>query len=351
MGPVGAKKNGLIRAIGIAAIALAVIYIGVVLTGKSDRVIRLHDDQIDFQKLNNAILQFVIEKGYGYKVERVEMTIKEIRSLISKGDIDVTLELWKANNLNWFNSALKSGKIMDLGVIYSSGRQFWMIPRWFADKHGIRTVQDMKKYWRFLLDPEDPSKGLFFNCIIGWTCKEINIAKLKAYGLDRYYNVASPISPEALEAAFENAQLKKVPIFGYYWEPNTIMETYEWTILKEPAYNEDVWGKVIDAVNRPDSGPLEKACEYGDESVLKIAHEGLIRKAPDIAKVIQKMEPGFDLLNQTLEWMRTSDNGNWEEAAFHYFKNFEHQWRPWVTERAYQRMRKALANRKTAEKG
>ena len=47
--------------------------------------------------------------------------------------------------------------------------------------------------------PEDASKGLFFNCITGWTCLEINSVKLEAYGLDKYYNAVSPISPEALQ--------------------------------------------------------------------------------------------------------------------------------------------------------
>ena len=47
----------------------------------------------------------------------------------------------------------------------------------------------MKEHWELVKDPEDPTKGVFINSVIGWACTEINWVKLEAYGLTEYYNI------------------------------------------------------------------------------------------------------------------------------------------------------------------
>ncbi len=97
-------------------------------------VIRIHDDQIDIQKLTNEIARFILVNGYGYQVQLVESTIKEVHDRLVAGDIDVTLELWKENNLVWYDTARGQGEVVDLGLIYSGGRQYWIIPKWYAQE-------------------------------------------------------------------------------------------------------------------------------------------------------------------------------------------------------------------------
>ncbi len=304
-------------------------------------VIRLHDDQIDIQKLNNEIALFIIEKGYGYKVEKVENTIKEVHSSIIDGDIDISLEIWRENNIVWYEKAIMSGNVMNLGVLYDSGRQFWIIPQWFAKENKIENIFDMKKYWRQFPDPEDPSKGLFFNCIFGWNCRDINKVKLKAYGLDKYFNTVSPSSPEALRAIYQNALDMHIPVFGYYWQPNAIMASDGWYILKEPPYSSDVWYRVNQAAMVSPHEVVDQACAYGDNSVIKIAHENLQKKAPDVVEMLKKMSVDIEILEGIL-FQSNGEKTDFMASARYFLLNYGPSWYPWVTESARNNILEAL---------
>lgn len=312
---------------------------------KSDITIRLHEDQIDIQKLNNAIVAFIIEKGYGYQVKKVESTIKEIHDHLVTGDIDVTLEMWKENNLAWHDKALNGGSIEDLGILYSGGRQYWIIPRWYAVEKQIKTVFDMEKHWRDFTDPEDPSKGIFFNCIFGWACRDLNRIKLEGYGLDRYYNTVSPTSPEALKAIYESAGIRKIPVFGYYWEPNAIMTGDDWYILEEPPHSETVWARIIEAAATPGSPPLNEACAIKSSAVHKLAHRNLRKKAPDVVSMLEKLTVDIDIFNDILfsRDKNSPENKPFETFALLFLNTEPNQWHQWVTPEARMKIEAALS--------
>ncbi len=208
-------------------------------------VIKLHDSQYESLWVNNAIAEFIIEKGFGYPVESVVETTPVMQEAISRGDIDLNLEAWQQNIIEWYNDQTRKGNIVNLGVTFEGGPQFYIIPRWVAEEYDITTVFDMVDHWELFRDPGDPSKGVFYNCVIGWKCSEINAVKLEAYGLTRYYNPVSPGSGAALEAALARAQERRQAIFGYHWAPSALMATYDWRILEEPPYTDQRWEKVL----------------------------------------------------------------------------------------------------------
>ena len=212
--------------------------------------IRLHDILSESQWINNAIAKFIIEKGYGYPVESVSESTHAMQEGLPTGTIDLNLEGWQQNIIDWYNRELEKGTIVNLGMIYEGGPQFFIIPSWVAEANDIRTVQDMKDHWKLFEDPQDPSKGVFYNCISGWECAEINRIKLEAYGLEQYYNIVSPASSTALTKAFENAQNAHRPVFGYYWAPSPLAASYQWHVLEEPPYSPECWEQVIAAGDR-----------------------------------------------------------------------------------------------------
>ena len=314
-----------------------------------DFTIRLHDDQIDIQRFTNQIAAFIIEEGYGHKVEMVESTIKEIHERLVTGDIHITLELWTENNLVWFQEESAKGSIQDLGALYSGGRQYWIIPQWYAVEKGIKTVTDMAGHWRDFANPEDPSKGIFFNCIFGWACRDINKVKLQAYGLDRYYNAVSPISPDALKSIYESAVKRKLPVFGYYWEPNFIMTHHDWYILEEPAYSEAVWLDIIRAAEDPTAPPPKQACAYKNNAVHKVAHRTLVKKVPDIVRMFEKMTIDINAFNRILvQTGKTElDQSDFESLALAFLKNQPASWHPWVTRAAKTKIEQALLKKES----
>lgn len=340
------RRSPTSKQIFIFVAILFTLLAAIILPQRSHKVIRLHDDQIELQKLTNAITRFIIEEGYGYRVELVEATIKEARTLLIRGDIDITLELWVENNLIWHTQAIDRKLVTDLGEMYSGGKQYWIVSKWYAEKHNIQTVFDMKNHWQDFLDPDDPSKGLFFNCIYGWTCRDINRVKLQAYGLDKYYNMVSPVSPKSLKSIYENATTRQFPVFGYYWEPNSIMSKGSWRVLEEPPFSKEVWVKVIKATSTPNGKRLEQACSFNDSGAHKVVNSNLAQKAPEVYKMLEKMNIDIVFFNKTFLNNESLDQKEFtpHQIAVRFLKDYPDQWMDWVPPEVQENIRKALKN-------
>ena len=166
------------------------------------------DNQFESIWINNAVAKFIIEEGYGYPVETIEMTTVIAQVSLAQGDVHVWLEMWEQNWIENYNDEVAAGNIENLGMVYEGGPQMFVIPMWVHEKYDIVTIFDMADHWELFQDPEDSSKGLFLNCIIGWQCQAINLVKLEAYGLLDYYNLIEPGSAGALEAALAAPQIR-----------------------------------------------------------------------------------------------------------------------------------------------
>ena len=328
------------------SLALAALVATVLLTGAcgpgQKPVIKIRDGQWESQWINNAIAEFIIEEGYGYPVEKLALNTLVMKEALPKGEVDLCLEGWQQNMPDWYNEQIEKGTIVNLGMIYEASDQVFIIPKWVAEEYSIKTVSDMIDHWELFQDPQDPSKGLFYNCIAGWQCTEINEVKLEAYGLTRYYNLVSPASGDALKAALERAQQGHQPVFGYYWTPTPLMASYQWHILEEPPYNAACWEEIAAAREDTSLRPIDQACAYESHPVDKLAHKGLLGKAPDVVEMLRKMNVGFDPLNDTLAWANENEVEDWEEAGIYYLQNYEDRWQTWVTPEAYDKIKKAL---------
>lgn len=335
-------------ALWLALLATAVLIVSCGPIGGGQKpVIRLFSDQNDSMRLNNALAKFIIKRGYGYPVETVEMTTQMAEQAIQKGEIDLNMEAWQQNRLDWYNEQVEKGNIVNLGMTYEAGPQFWIIPQWVAEEYGIETVFDMQDHWELFKAPQDPSKGVFYNGITGWRCTDQNVVKLEAYGLSKYYNSVTASTSEMLEAALARAQENHTPVFGYYWAPNALMGAYDWHILEEPPHSKEVWENVIATRDDESLRPIDEACAYEAIPVDKLAHSGLLKKAPDVVEMLRKMVVGLEPLNETLAWVEENDVRDWEEAAIYYLRSRDDRWKTWVTPEACEKIKQALQD--TAE--
>ncbi len=310
---------------------------------KEKPVIKFGDTQFESGWINNAIAKFIIEKGYGYPVETIEMTTPIMQVTLANGDIHVMLELWQQNILNWYNEEISKGNIENGRLTYEGGPQMFIIPTWVADQYNIKTIFDMKEHWELFKDPEDPKKGAFINCIIGWQCAEINTVKMQAYGLTDHYNIISPGSAGAEEAAMAGPQKKKQPVFGYYWAPTALLGAYDWHVLEEPEHNKETWDKIIAARDDKSLRPLSEACAYETLPVEKGFNKSLKDIAPDVREMLIKMNVGLQPINVTAAWAVENEVQDWEKAAVYYLENYEDRWKTWVTDDAYEKVEAALA--------
>jgi len=265
-----------------------------------------------------------------------------LKEALPKGEVDLNLEGWQQNIPDWYEEHIEAGNIVNLGMNFEGGPQFFIIPRWVAEEFNIKTVFDMKDHLVEFQDPDDPSKGIFYNCIIGTQCAGINEVKLEAYGLTRHYNLVSPGSEKALAAALSRPQVSHQPVFGFHYSPTALIGAYDWHILEEPAYTKECWEKVTAASQDKSLRPIDEACAYPSSPIDKLAHSGLENKARDVVEMLWKMEVGLEPLKRTLAW--TEENGveDWNEAAVYYLKTYENRWRTWVTPEAYKKIEEAL---------
>ena len=310
---------------------------------KEKPTIKLADTQFESLWINNAIFKFVVENGYGYPVETVELTTPLMQVALAQGDIDVSLEMWQQNFIDNYNEEIAKGSYVNLGPTYEGGPQFFMVPKYTAEKHNIKTVDDMKKHWELVKDPEDSSKGEFINCPIGWQCAEINRAKIQAYGLDEFFNIKSGGSAAALDAALVGAQKKNQPVFGYYWAPTSIMGAYEWTVLEEPPYNEACWEEVTKGQDDASYTP-KQACAYETLPVDKLVHKGMLDKAPDVVEMLKKMNVGLQPINVTAAYTVDNFEAQWDKAAIYYLQTYEDRWTTWMPADIVKKVKDALAD-------
>ncbi len=332
-----------------ALILVAVLALSIVLTGCAQEkpegkpTIKFADSQFESLWVNNATAKFIIEEGYGYPVETVEMTTPIMQTSLANGDIHVMMEMWQQNFIEWYDEAIAAGEIENLGPTYEGGPQFFMIPQWVHEEYGINTVFDMKDHWELFKDPEDTDKGLFINGVIGWQLTAINEVKMEAYGLTDYYNIVSPGSTGAMEAALAGPQKKRQPVFGYYWAPNALLGAYDWYILEEPEYDEVIWKKIDAAKDDRSLRPLEEATAYENLPVDKAINPSLRELAPDVVTMLGKMNMGVQPINVTAAWAVENEVQDWDLAAVYYLENYEDRWATWVTDEAYQKIKDALA--------
>jgi glycine betaine/proline transport system substrate-binding protein len=291
----------------------------------------------------NAISEYIIEEGYGYPVETIQMTTPIAQVSLAQGDVDVHMEMWQQNWIDNYNEEVEKGNIINGGMVYEGGPQFWVIPEWVHEEYGIDTVEDMKDHADLFPDPEDSSMGAFYSCIIGWQCEAINAVKMEAYGLDEYYNIIAPGSSGALDAALAGPQKKGDPVFGYYWAPTALMGMYDWYILEEPEYDADVWAQIIAAKDDESLRPLSEACAYETLPTDKGYHKTLPDKAPDVKAMLDKMIVGLDALNRTAAWSVENEVQDYKDAAIWYLNEYESKWKTWVTADAYDKIKAALA--------
>ncbi|MDD2388276.1 MAG: ABC transporter substrate-binding protein [Desulfobacterales bacterium] len=304
----------------------------------SEKPIVFGDASWDSIQVHNRIAAFIIENGLGYKTDfMVGETIPIVTGVI-RGDIDVDMESWTENIQEVYDKGIKSGKMLDLGPNYPDSWQGWLVPTYVIKgdpERGIKalapdlkSVSDLSRYWKIFKDPEVPEKGRFYNSIPGWAITKFNDQKMKAYGLDKYYNSFLPGSDAALSGSMAAAYKRGKPWFGYYWAPTWVLGKYDMTPLEEPPYNKEVWEKTA-------------GCAVPSVQVNILVNSKLPERAPDVVEFLKKYETTTAMCNKFLAYMK-NNKAKTQDAAIWFLKNYEPVWTQWVSADVAAKVKAAL---------
>lgn len=304
-------------------------------------VITLHGGDWDSFKLINAIGSYILRNGYGYTPIIIPGPEKMVGESLSAGDVDISLEVWKENHPPELQQFIDNGTIVDYGKIYDRAAHVFIIPEHFAEQYNISSLKDMQQYWYLCKDPEDPSKGLFYNALISWLVHDTNLRKLDAYGLSPYYNPVSMPSGRSYEAVFRKAARENRLVFGLYWIPSSLMGTGYWRELREPdnpdCTNGSLQSGVAGGTNQP---PL---CPYQNSEVHKLVSQKLLTRAPEVIPFLTALKPDEEAISRTLEFGFQNNISDWDRLAGEYLINNRERWKTWVSTDAGDRVEKALA--------
>ena len=320
----------------LAVLACLVLALPAV-AGAKEKIV-IGDLNWDSVQVHDRIVAFILEKGMGYDVELVPGSTSIIVESLIRGDVDIDMESWTENIQKQYDRGIESGNMLDLGSNYSDNWQGWLVPTYVVKgdaKRGIKatapdlkTVEDMKKYWEIFKDPEDPSKGRFYNCVPGWLCAQINEKKFETYGLNKYYNIFMPGSDAALSGSMMAAYEKGEPWFGYYWGPTWVLGLLDMTPIQEPAYDEAVWEK-------------NKGCAFPANQVNILVHKSLPERAPDAVAMLKKYDSDMALNNKILAYMK-EEKTDPQGAAMWFLKTYEDIWTSWVSADVAAKVKAAL---------
>ncbi|NIJ42012.1 ABC-type proline/glycine betaine transport system permease subunit/ABC-type proline/glycine betaine transport system substrate-binding protein [Parvibaculum indicum] len=288
----------------------------------------------DSNAFHTEVARIVLERGYGCKTDVLPGSSLPLVTGLANGDIDVLMEVWRDNVTKPWDDAHEAGKVVSLGVNFPDAVQGWYVPRYVIEgdpKRGIepmapdlRSVSDLKRYTRLFRDPEEPGKGRFYNCILGWTCEVVNTRKLRGYGLTRYYTNFRPGTGAALAAAIASAYERGKPILAYYWGPTWILGKYDLVKLEEPPYSKAAWDAFNDdpSNNPPVAYPVVK--------VYVGANTKFAQEAPQIVSFLREYQTNNRMVSEALAYMRTHKDAGAKGAAEHFIKTHPDIWQTWV---------------------
>jgi len=327
-------KARTIAAVLAAALVTASAGTGAAQTCEIDRPVVFAGMDWDSNAFHTAVAEHVIRAGYGCETDRIPGSTLPLLTGMARGDIDVTMEIWKDNVTEAWNKAAAAGQVVDLGTNFPDAVQGWFVPRYLIEgdpARGIearapelRHVRDLPRHKALFRDPEEPDKGRFYNCILGWSCEVMNTKKLRAYGLEADYTNFRPGTGAALAAAIASSYQRGKPFLAYYWGPTWVLGKYDLVMLEEPPYNAKDW----EALGARDDYP--RAVAYPIVEVVVGVNAEFRDAAPKLVEFLTRYETTNALVSQALAYIQDNKGATAEDAARHFLKTRPDLWKKWV---------------------
>jgi glycine betaine/proline transport system substrate-binding protein len=344
-------------AVWLFAIALGIASLGTGATraqaGNCDgleRPVVFGDLDWDSAQVANWVARIVLEEGFGCATDAIPGTVVPLYQGAIRGDVDVLMEVWTDNVPDVWSAAVARGTVEEVGVLFDDALQGWFVPRYLVEgdpERGIaplapdlQSVFDLPRYAHLFRDPEQPDKGRFYNCVIGWQCELINTVKLHAYGLTPYFTDFHAGTGVALAASMEGAYLRGEPWVGYYWAPTWVLGKLDMLQLDEPPFDQACWDEFTALVGQPSQAT--EACAYPTSTAVVAIGSRMRADAPErILAFLSAVHLPTAVLSEALAYLREHD-AEPREAAKYYLRRHADTWSAWLPPEVAARVQDAL---------
>lgn len=296
----------------------------------------------DSAAFHNEVARYILEKGYGCETSQIPGATIPLFNGMLRGNVHIAMEIWTQSVDKIWTDALEKGVVKEVGTNFDDAVQAIFVPRYLVEGEDapapdLKSVTDLKKYKLLFKDPEQPEKGRFYNCVMGWSCAEVNTKKLHAYGLTDDFTDFRPGSGNAISSAVESALRRKKPVVFYYWTPSWLIGKFkdDLVILEEPSYDEEIWNTLM-AEEKP-----EKATAYPSVDINIGINSRFADESPVVVDFLSHYKTNSDLISEALMYMQ-ENNAKAEDAALYFLKNHPDIWNAWVPEDVAKRVQDSL---------
>ena len=310
--------------------------------------------ELDWESAQVAtwMARIVLESGFGCTTDYVPGTVVPIYQGAVRGDVDVIMEVWTDNVPDLWAEAVAAGTVEQVGLAFDDADQGWFVPRYLVEgdaERGIepaapdlRSVFDLARYASLFRDPERPTLGRFYNCVIGWQCELINTVKLHAYGLTPHFTDFKAGTGVALAASLEGAYLRGEPWVGYYWGPTWVLGQLDLVKLEEPPFSQECWQEFTALIETPSLATT--ACAYPTSTAVLALGSRFKDDAPaGVRAFFENYRGTSGLLSEGLAHMHAND-ASAEAAARYLLRAHPDLLAQWLDEPTAARVGSALSD-------
>ncbi len=252
--------------------------------GDFARPIAFADQDWPSAKFHTAVAKYIIEKGFDCEIVLVSGSALPLLQELTQGNIDVMMEVWQDSVPESYFKAKDAGLVIDLGI-NMRGVEGFFIPKYLIeDSQGalmpdLKAVTDIIRYADVFASEQETRKGLFYNCVKGWQCEQINDLKLELYGLTKGFTNYKAESWLDFEAAILKSYEQKQAMVFYHWGPTWLLGELDVVMLDEQAFDAELWLAMKNAIKEGDSELASTVVAYPSKEVhivvSQAAHENL----------------------------------------------------------------------------
>ena len=210
---------------------------------------------------NAAVIAEVAQSKLGCTVTKKDLKEEVAWQGFSTGEIDAVVENWGHDDLK--KKYIADQKVaVELGPTGNKGVIGWFVPPWMAKKYpDITSYKNLDKYAAMFKTSESGGKGQLLDGDPSFVTNDG--ALVKNLGLD--YKVVYAGSEAALITAFRQAEAKKTPLLGYFYDPQWFMSEVPLVKVDLPTYTAGC-----------DANAAKVKCDYPSYTLDKIVSKKLV---------------------------------------------------------------------------
>jgi glycine betaine/proline transport system substrate-binding protein len=267
--------------------------------------IRLAEFDWTSQQFLTTLLDRIISEKLGYTTERLKLSQPVTWVAMDKGDVDISPEIWFPGRQREIQPFLDKGTIELAGEIFGGAGNFWVVPRYVVEGDAARgiapmapdlkTILDLKKYWKLFENPERPGKGEIVGGEVGWV--DETPWMILGYDLPLW---KSNQSESIMLARMIAADKRGEPLLMVLWSPHILFSQVD--LIKLENVDPDRTAE-IDF----DKDPYPIKTGLAEYTVYKVVRAELKTTAPDVYRLMQNISVTEDEINDLT--LRVDVNG------------------------------------------